>query len=122
MQSVPVVKRESPVKRFPGAVELPAYLTAQDMLAWSAVIAEYDRMVLEANGSSVTIERALSLEAIWNDGVCKIVRRWEIQGLPEHMTAEQFPVAPQKAARALRDWIIGEINTLYFTEDEIPNG
>jgi hypothetical protein len=122
MQPIPVVKKESPVKRFPGAVELPAYLTAVDMLAWRAVVQEYDRLVAELKDSHVTIDSALSLRAVWNDGICKIVRRWTIEGLPEYLEAEQFPVAPRKAASALRNWLMGEINELYFTEEEIPNG
>ena len=122
MQSVPVVKRDSPVKRFPGTVELPAYLTAQDLLAWTATVAEYDRLVAEVKEDGVTTERALSLAGVWNGGICKIVRRWQIEWLPEYLEANQFPVAPRKAANALREWLMGEIDQLYFSEEEIPNG
>lgn len=121
MQAIPTIAIESPVPRFPGNVELPTYMAAVDLLTWNAAIREYDRLLVEVAGDTVTMEQALKFDAAWNAGICAIVRRWSIKGLPEHVEAEQFPVAPRRAAQKLRDWLIGEINRLYFDEEEIPN-
>lgn len=124
MRDVPIVTRPSPVKRWPGEVDLPAYLHTDDVLTWMAAINEANALkakAVEADGT-FSVEQALAYNAAYERGICAIVRGWRLKGLPESIVAENFPQTPPKAATALRNWLTAEIARLFDDEEEIPNG
>lgn len=123
MGDVPKMVKQSPVKRWPGEVDLPMYLHAADVLAWKAAIDEAQRLTEEArsNGEMITLEQATAINVAYQRGICTIVRGWRLQNLPESIVAENFPHTPTKAARELRGWLMREITSLFDDEEELPN-
>lgn len=123
MGDVPTVVKTSPVKRFAGEVDLPAYLHAADVLAWKTAIDEAQQLTDEARsaGDSISLEQATAINVAYQRGICTIVRAWRLQGLPQSIVPENFPQTPSKAARDLRGWLMREITALFDDEDELPN-
>lgn len=120
---VPITAKPSPVKRWPGEVDVPMYLHAADLLAWKASIDEAQRLTDEARaqGGTVSLEQATAINVAYQRGICTIVRGWRLQNLPESIVAENFPQTPTKAARELRGWLMREITSLFDDEETIPN-
>lgn len=124
MGNVPTVAKASLVKRWPGEVDLPAYLHAADLLAWKAAIDEAQRLTdaARSSGKDISLEQATEINLAYQRGICTIVRKWRLQNLPESIVAENFPQTPTKAARELRGWLMREITSLFDDEEELPNG
>lgn len=53
--------------------------------------------------------------------LCKSVEKWELTGLPEKVTPENFPMTPRGAAVKLVRLLVGELMTIYNGETEVPN-
>ncbi len=104
-------KLESPVKRWPGTVTLPEYLTWPQMEQWQAA-------AQEAEDATVMTQQQLA----WVRGICAVVSTWELTGLPSAMTPDTFPATPARSAVALMGWLIREISALFDEADEAPNG
>lgn len=49
------------------------------------------------------------------------VEKWELENMPENLTAENFPASPRGESHKLIDWIFSELRKVYFGELEIPN-
>jgi len=103
-------KLDSPVKRWPGSVTLPEYLTWPQLEAWQQAASE-------ATEATALAARQLA----WVRGICAIVSTWELTGLPSSMTPESFPATPPKSSVALMGWLIRSISDLLNEVDEIPN-
>lgn len=104
---------ESPVKRWPGSIVLPDYLTYPQSSAFRK--AYQDGKALGENAPIDEFYHAIL------PGACACVESWNIQGLPEHVTAENFPFTPALASAKLASWIIGEVARLFAEAEEIPN-
>ena len=53
--------------------------------------------------------------------IFKCVEKWEIEGLPQDVTAESFPMTPRGKIHDLIDWLYGQLMTIYSGETDIPN-
>lgn len=53
--------------------------------------------------------------------VLSCVEKWEIVGVPEIVTLDNFPASPRKASHELIEWIYRELLKVYFGEAAIPN-
>lgn len=54
-------------------------------------------------------------------GVCACVEKWNLAGLPEGMTPEQFPGSPKVESIKLLAWLVNEIGALYDEAETVPN-
>lgn len=103
-------KITSPVKRWPGTVTLPDYLTWPQMRIWKTAADE-------ASQAADLVEQRLA----WVRGICQIVMAWELAGLPETLSPETFPATPPRSGVALMGWLIDGISALLDEADEAPN-
>lgn len=112
---------ESPVKRFPGSVALPDYLNYLQYRAWRDGVTAASAVI------NVNKPEGAGPETVWEydvveyrhafmSGVCGVVEKWELTGLPAAMTPDLFPPKPERAATALFNWLVGEITKL-VTDD-----
>ena len=103
---------DSPVKRWPGRVILPDYLTAPQDAAFEDALAEARNFDPETQGAHYT--NALI------PGVLACVEKWELEGFPQPITADNFPKTPRQSFAELLAFLIREVTKIY--EDEpVPN-
>jgi len=98
----------SPVKRFPGTVDLPDYLDWSQLETWQAKFEEIK--------PDATVAQASRLQA---EAVIGVVQAWRLEGIPA--TPAQLPGSV--AGVKLLGWLIGEISSLIADDspDGIPN-
>ncbi len=123
-------KLDSPVKRWPGSVTLPDYLTWPQVKAWTAAEAEADRLIAEARAAGrvkqlgerevLTAADTANVRMAWLPGVCAIVGDWRLSGL-DAVTPETFPATPPRSAAKLLTWLIDSISRLFDEEEDAPN-
>ena len=103
---------------FVGTVVMPDYLTLPQVLAFEDANAEIMEL-RETLGDKLTLAKvnAYNLPVILS-----IVSEWHISGLPEPLTAENFPASPRLASARFIAQVMGEITELYRGEIDIPNG
>lgn len=111
--------KESPVKRFPGHVVLPEFLTLPQVLAFESA-REQIVAIRQGLDPDARVQRS-RLDAIYLPVVCMIVSEWCISGVPEKPEPDNFPMTPRLATAELIAWIIGEISQIYIGEIDIPN-
>lgn len=104
----------SPVKRFPGTVELPDYLNYPQYRAWQAAVVAArdarDRNRPADPAADATWEYdADEYRHAFLAGVCAVVAVWHLTGLPDAPTPDTFPVRPANASADLFDWLVREI-------------
>jgi hypothetical protein len=49
------------------------------------------------------------------------VKEWHLEGIPEDVTIDTFPMSPRSRASALVDWLWTQITMIYQGEIEVPN-
>lgn len=49
------------------------------------------------------------------------VEKWELENMPEVLTADTFPASPRKYSHEIINWLFKEILAVYFGELIIPN-
>ena len=99
----------SPVKRFPGTVELPDFLTLPQALAWEQARADAD--TLRADGKTDA-----ELLNAWLVGIKGVVCDWHIDGY----SIEPIQLSPRSPVIQLTAWLLEEITRLYYGDDD-PN-
>ena len=105
---------ESPVKRFPGTITIPDYLTHPQAIAyWRSVTAASDL----PRDTSTLVDMNYALLP----GLCACVEKWDIQGLPMPISPETFPATPARPCRQLIQWAFGELRQVIEAADDIPN-
>ena len=106
----------SPVKRFPGTVVMPDFLTLPQVLDFEET--EHQIHELRESDGSVSFTK---INAIQLPFILGTVLEWRIEGIPAHPTIETFPMSPRVPTAQLLTWIIREVTSLYIGEVEIPN-
>lgn len=116
----------SPVKEFPGSVELPDYLTFPQALAYEQSIGATQALFAEALEDSeqeeeeektVTVSQ-LRYDAAMLEAVCVCVEKWNLEGLGQ-LAPDTFPSTPRRASKELVAWLYEEI--VYLFNPEVPN-
>lgn len=107
----------SKIKRFPGTVAMPDFLTLPQVLAFEAVNEEVRAM--RDTGQELSLSK---VNAITLPFILKIVTEWKISGMENHPTIDNFPATPRLASAQLIAWVMGAVTELYIGEVEIPNG
>jgi hypothetical protein len=109
----------SPVKRYPGEVVLPDFLTLPQLIAFEKAIAAAE--ALRESGTMAEHRYALL------PGLCACVSEWRLMDARTGadlgaLTADTFPASPRDAAANLMTWLIGEIAAMNRDdEDDRPN-
>lgn len=104
---MPVI--QSPVKQFPGEVEIPDYLTYPQYIAYQdALQAAREREGAQQNAALLP-------------GLLTCVTAWRVQGVPENPTAENFPATPPRAVSRLLAWLLVQIEAMIRDVDDSPN-
>jgi len=109
------MKKESPVKKFPGHVILPEFLTLPQVRLFEDAL-DLDDLETKANGKvwmSVIAEKRLPV-------IFACVDEWHIEGVPENPELDTFPMTPIVPAGQLVDWLFSEINKVWIGEIESP--
>ena len=97
----------SPIKEFPGQVVLFDPLNMHQVLAWEHGIKD----------AKLTEGATLSeVNAAYLPGIIACVQKWELSGVPNDPTPDNFPMSPRISTAKLIDWLIGEISKVYFGE------
>ena len=105
-------KIESPVKRFPG------YVTLHDPLTYPQVMAFQDATAAAGELEDPTWTR---LRFALMPGILACVESWEVEGIPEEPSIDNFPATPLVSAGELVNWLQEEITTLLVEADTVPN-
>jgi hypothetical protein len=111
----------SPVKRFPGNVTLKEPLMLPEALAIGKAIREVKllRETAQAKGlKDASLDERL---AVYVPAICQCIEKAEVTGFPEHPTPETYPFTPIQSAMKLTMWLLDEVQTIYFTEEEETN-
>jgi len=101
----------SPVPKFAGTV------TLSDPLTYPQVIA-YERAVAAVRESATTLAE---MHQAMLPGLFACVEAWNLAGLPDPVTPENFPATPRVASTKLVSWLVSEVAGLYGESEEIPN-
>ncbi len=101
----------SPVKKHPGTVTLKL-LTLPLFTKW------YEAITTEA-GNKDKVSRYLK----YIPAICECVEKWSLDGFPEVITADTFPMDHAKSRLEVISWLFEEIQARFLGDGEDnPNG
>lgn len=100
---------KSPVKEFPGSVEMPDRLTMPQALAFEQSIRD---------GQALEEASQTQYDVVMVEAICACVEKWELGDLGQ-LAPDTFPATPRVASAELIAWLYGEIVRLY--NPEVPN-
>jgi len=103
---------DSPVKRFPGSVTLHDPLTYPQVIAFQDATAAAGAM-----GETTWMKLRLALLP----GILACVENWEVEGVPEAPTIDNFPATPLVSSGELVNWLQEEITGLLIEAETVPN-
>ena len=102
-----LLRHESPLAKWPGAVYTNQYLSFPELIS-------FEEIMTGLKGSNITLR--LMYEKVLPT-VCEFVKKWELPGVPEQVTPEQFP-----GSADLLNWVVGVITSLVSESGETdPN-
>lgn len=125
----------SPVKRWPGTVTIPDYLTFPQAMAWEEALnnaknllpnIDFDR---KEDGSIdmskmnpeyleyFKASRSVKYHKELLPGIMACVLEWNLK----NFDSNNFPATPVQSRIDLINWIVSEITKLYKEADEVPN-
>jgi len=107
---------KSPVKEFPGSVELPDYLTFPQALVYEQSI--IDTQALFGNGEEPEKVSQVRYDAEMIKAVCACVEEWNLDNFGQ-LAPDTFPSTPRKASKELVAWLYEEIT--YLFSPDVPN-
>ena len=87
------VEYTSNIDRWPGKIFLPPYMNFSTLIAW-------EKSVRASGLTEKTIDLEVMSETLL-PLICKLVKKWEIVGLPEKLEVEDFPGSP-----TLLSWVV----------------
>ena len=100
----------SPVKRFPGTVTLPDFLTFPQAVAWE-----------KAQGAAADLRAGQCTDAellqAWQPGLNAVVITWNL----ENYDPTNPPATPRKSVIELTAWLLESITALYEEAETVPN-
>ena len=107
----------SPVKEFPGSVELPDRLTMPQALAFEQSIRDGQALGKELEEDEVKPSQT-QYDAVMVGAICTCVEEWELEDFGQ-LAPDTFPATPRIASAELIAWLYGEIIGMY--NPEVPN-
>jgi len=109
---------ESPVERFKGTVQLSDPLTFPQIIAFQDGIRKAMKSISEDGKENIALAK---LHYALLPGILLCVEKWQLENIPEKLTAENFPATPRSAAGELIDWLREEITSLVVEAESVPN-
>lgn len=103
----------SPSKKWAGTVTLSDPLLIPQTVAFEDAI-----NAARESGAETT---AAKYSYLILPGICACIEKWNLAGLPENMSPEQFPGSPKVESISLMAWLIAEISKLYNEAETVPN-
>ena len=100
----------SPVKRYPGTVELPDAFSWDQLARWAMDITSIP------TDAPVLAGVKYQLEALCNLGLT-----WHLAGIVEKPTIADIPTKPLTAAVELAGWLMREVGRAIYLEEGSPN-
>lgn len=97
------MKKESPDPRWPGYIILPEYMTYSVLAKWETAL-DKAKTVSELETTRNSSGFFLELLPI----ACSLISEWHIEGLPEKVTADNFP-----ASTRFLSFVTGVVSELY---------
>lgn len=113
----------SPVPRFPGEVYLAEPPTLPAVSQFEQAILAGRQLMQDHTPEGAVLPVGLSQSRYYQEvlpGVLACVERFQIQGIPENPTVENFPYKPRKAAEQLVGWLVREVEKFINEDDQIP--
>lgn len=100
----------SPVKRYPGTVELP------DAFSW-------DQLARWATDISAIPDTAPTLAMVKYqlEAVCNLGLTWHLAGIAESPSISDIPTKPLIPAVELAGWLMREVGRAIYAEEGSPN-
>ena len=123
---------ESPVKKWPGTITIPDFLTINQAITYEDAIDSANKLlpkIEDGDSEEVVKEKKAKIAEIISGkkyerellpGIFACVESWNLQGL-ENISVDNFPGTPKRARAELFYWLLGAIADLYKDEAEIPN-
>ena len=105
---------KSPVKQFPGSINLPDRLTMPQALAFERSVSDGQVLINSEETASQT-----EYDNIMTPVICEVVEEWNLDDL-DQLSPDTFPGSPRKASHELIAWLYNEITRLY--NPDVPNG
>jgi hypothetical protein len=102
----------STIKRFPGSVTLPDYLTISQARAWEACI-DAAQALRAQNISKSSVEYI----AVWEPGINAVVQEWSLTGFSH----DPIQTTPRAAVFDVVLLIMDAITEMYVGEANVPN-
>ena len=111
------MKKESPVKKFPGHVILPEYLNLPQVRDFEDAIGleNIDEADKKDDRIWLSVIAGKRLPVIFD-----CVLEWHIEGVPDEPTEDTFPMTPIADANELVGWLFGEIRQIWTGEVSDP--
>jgi len=119
----------SPVKKWPGTITIPDYLTIPQAMAWEEAFDNARSLLPECEpfktGEKLTVKQIETINdqtsSKWANailpGILACVESWNLEGFDPN----KFPATPKTSRVILITWILGEITKLYNEAEEVPN-
>jgi hypothetical protein len=113
----------SPSSLWPGAVVLSSPLTLPLALAWEKaekLAAPYRANIHKARADKLDwdIVDVSEIHNIYIPVIFDCVEKWELENMPEDLTAITFPGSPRFESIKLVGWLINSISAIYRGEEE----
>ena len=125
------------IKHFEGKVTLSEPLTMEQVFAFedaedaasefeakpSALLTRVNGLkgVKDESGEPLASSWSSRVDAVYLPAVLKCIEKVEINGLPEKLTAQNFPFSPRAESSQFIDFLVTEIRKVYSGEVDIPN-
>ena len=119
----------SPVKKWPGTITLPDFLTIGQAMKWEEALSksrdilpecepfEKDKPLTENQAKRIDKQTTAEALNLILPGILACVESWNLEGLDPN----KFPATPLLSRAILVSWIVDEITKLYNEENEVPN-
>lgn len=103
----------SPVKRYPGTVQLSEPMSMPQYFAFRDARNEAAKFAGADDADWAELQQAML------PGIMACVEKWELEGL--NIPPETFPSSPRMASIRLCTWLFDEIAKIFVDEEELPN-
>jgi hypothetical protein len=117
---------ESPVKHFPGFVEIKEPIPYADVCVWEDAIDALNEKYPPKEDEDGKRLPTWSFRQFYRaafPALFPCVEKWNIIGLPENVTVQTFPGTPANAREQLIAWLVECVSKVYKgNEDNDPNG
>lgn len=103
-----LIEYKSTVDRWPGSIWTGPYLTFPQLQKWEDALEATNAIVKKDEADKATTASTLNFYGSLLPAAVDIVKKWQIEGLVENVTAENFP-----ASLTLVAFVVDTVTDLY---------